>query len=212
MGESIERFPLFPLDLVMLPGEVVPLHIFEQRYRTMIAECLESESEFGIVWLGGEVLHDVGCTVEITQVIEETDDGRMNILVKGVLPFRLRRRVDDMDYPAGDIVLLDEEDPPDEVGAVDDREAAAAARRGYADLVERVTDSRPGEDDLSELDAYGMASTIAFENDAKQELLELRSESERLSRLATLCVRALERYDYAERASERASSNGRVHH
>jgi len=212
MGESIERFPLFPLDLVMLPGEVVPLHIFEQRYRTMIGECLESESEFGIVWLGGEVLHDVGCTVEITQVIEETDDGRMNILVKGVLPFRLRRRVDDMDYPAGDIVLLDEEDPTDEEGAVDDREAAAAARRGYADLVERVTDSRPGEDDLSELDAYGMASTIAFENDAKQELLELRSESERLSRLATLCVRALERYDYAERASERASSNGRVHH
>ncbi len=206
MGESIQRFPLFPLDLVMLPGEVVPLHIFEQRYRTMVGECLESESEFGIVWLGDEVLHDVGCTVEITKVMEEMDDGRMNILVQGVRPFRLERRVDDMDYPAGDVLLLDEEE------SADDPEASAAARRGYADLVERVTDSRPDEDDLAGLDAYGMASTIAFENDAKQELLELRSESERLSRLATLCVRALERYDYAEQASERARSNGKVHH
>jgi len=206
MGESIERFPLFPLGLVLLPGEVVPLHVFEQRYRTMIAECLESESEFGIVWLGDEVLHDVGCTAEITQVMEEMDDGRMNIIVQGVTPFRLERRVDDMDYPAGDVVLLDEEE------FADGGEASTAARLGYADLVERVTDSRPAESDLAELDAYGMASTIAFENEAKQELLELRSESERLSRLATLCVRALERYDYAEQAAERASSNGKVHH
>jgi Lon protease-like protein len=206
MGESIERFPLFPLGLVLLPGEVVPLHVFEQRYRTMIAECLESESEFGIVWLGDEVLHDVGCTAEITQVMEEMDDGRMNIIVQGVTPFRLKRRVDDMDYPAGDVVLLDEEE------LADGGEASTAARVSYADLVERVTDSRPAESDLAELDAYGMASTIAFENEAKQELLELRSESERLSRLATLCVRALERYDYAEQAAERASSNGKVHH
>ncbi|MDQ3435539.1 MAG: LON peptidase substrate-binding domain-containing protein [Actinomycetota bacterium] len=206
MGESIERFPLFPLGLVLLPGEVVPLHVFEQRYRTMIAECLESESEFGIVWLGDEVLHDVGCTAEITQVMEEMDDGRMNILVQGVTPFRLERRVDDMDYPAGDVVLLDEEE------FADGGETSRAARASYADLVERVTDSRPAESDLAELDAYGMASTIAFENEAKQELLELRSESERLSRLATLCVRALERYDYAEQAAERASSNGKVHH
>ena len=206
MGESIARFPLFPLDLVLLPGEVVPLHIFEQRYRTMIGQCLESRSEFGIVWLGDEVLHDVGCTVEITKVMEEMDDGRMNILVQGVRPFRLERRVDDMDYPAGDVVLLDEEE------SQDDEDAGATARRGYSDLVERVTDSRPAEDDLAELDSYGMASTIAFENDAKQELLELRSESERLSRLGTLCARALERYDYAEQASERARSNGKVHH
>jgi Lon protease-like protein len=206
MGESIERFPLFPLGLVLLPGEVVPLHVFEQRYRTMIAECLESESEFGIVWLGDEVLHDVGCTAEITQVMEEMDDGRMNIIVQGVTPFRLERRVDDMDYPAGDVVLLDEEE------FADGGETSRAARVSYADLVERVTDSRPAESDLAELDAYGMASTIAFENEAKQELLELRSESERLSRLATLCVRALERYDYAEQAAERASSNGKVHH
>ena len=207
MAESIERFPLFPLDLVLLPGEVVPLHIFEDRYKTMVDECLESGSEFGIVWLGDELLHDVGCTVEVTQVMERMDDGRMNILVQGMRPFRLESRVDDLEYPAGDIVVLDEEPSERE-----DPDAGPAARRGYADLVERVTDSRPSEHDLSELDAYGMAATIAFENDAKQELLELRSESERLSRLASLCVRALERFDYAQQAAERAQTNGKVPH
>ena len=60
MGELLERFPLFPLGLVLLPGEVVPLHIFEDRYKTMIGECLEGESEFGILWMGDDGLQEVG--------------------------------------------------------------------------------------------------------------------------------------------------------
>jgi Lon protease-like protein len=207
MGDSIERFPLFPLGLVLLPGEPQPLHIFEERYKTMIESCLEQESEFGILWMGDHGLQEIGCTAEITQLLERADDGRMNILVQGSRPFRLERRIDDMDYPAGDVELLDEEDEDEP-----DPEAGAAARRGYADLVERVTDSRPSEGDLSELSAYGMAATIAFELDAKQELLELRSESERLSRLAALCELAMERLEYAEKAAEQARTNGRVHH
>ena len=207
MGDSIERFPLFPLGLVLLPGEPQPLHIFEERYKTMIETCLEEESEFGILWMGDHGLQEIGCTAEITQLLERADDGRMNILVQGSRPFRLERRIDDMDYPAGDVELLDEEDEDEP-----DPEAGAAARRGYADLVERVTDSRPSEGDLSELSAYGMAATIAFELDAKQELLELRSESERLSRLAALCELAMERLEYAEKAADRARTNGRVHH
>ncbi len=61
MGEIVERFPLFPLGLVLLPGEVVPLHIFEERYKTMIGECLEEESEFGILWMGDDGLQEIGC-------------------------------------------------------------------------------------------------------------------------------------------------------
>jgi Lon protease-like protein len=208
MGDSIERFPLFPLGLVLLPGEPQPLHIFEERYKTMIETCLEEKSEFGILWMGDHGLQEIGCTAEITQLLERAEDGRLNILVQGSRPFRLERRIDDMEYPAGDVELLDDED--DE--AEPDPEAGAAARRGYADLVERVTDSRPSEGDLSELSAYGMAATIAFELDAKQELLELRSESERLSRLATLCGHAMERLEYAEKAAEQARTNGRVPH
>jgi len=205
MGELRERFPLFPLGLVLLPGEVVPLHIFEDRYKTMIGECLEDESEFGILWMGDDGLQEVGCCARIDQLLERMEDGRLNILVRGSQPFRLERRIDDMDYPAGDVEVLDDDD---DAGP----EQTAAAREGYATLVERVTDSRPEEGDLEGLNAYEMAATIAFDLDAKQELLGLRSENDRLLRLTSLCASALERYEHAERAAERAKSNGKVHH
>jgi Lon protease-like protein len=206
MSEPVERFPLFPLGLVLLPGEAQPLHIFEQRYRTMIERCLEDGSPFGIIWMGEHGLHDTGCTAEITQLLERMEDGRINVLVEGGRAFRLERRIDDMEYPAGDVELLDDEP------LRDDPEAGEAARRGYADLVERVTDSRPSEADLAELGSYAMAATIAFELDAKQELLELRSESARLARLTELCREALKRVDYTQQASERAQTNGKVRH
>ena len=205
MGETIERFPLFPLGMVLLPREVVPLHIFEDRYKQMVDECLETDSEFGMLWRADTGLREVGCTAEITQLLDRMDDGRMNILIQGARPFRLERRIDHLDYPAGDIELLDEEPGEDD-------DAGDAARRGYADLVERVTDSRPSDSDLAQLDSYGMAATIALELEAKQELLELRSEPARLYRLSSLLAEARKRYDFSERASEQAKSNGKVRH
>src|SRR5215211_1907245 len=204
MGASIERFPLFPLGLVLLPGEVVPLHIFEERYKQMIGECVEQQSEFGVVWLSDDELKETGCSARVTQLLERMDDGRMNILVQGTAPFLLQRRIDDMPYPAGDVELLDEEDDGDPA------EAGGEARNRYADLVQRVTDSRPSEDDLAELDAYGMAATLDFDLDAKQGLLELRSERSRLERLAELFEATMERLDHAEAAAERARGNGKV--
>ncbi len=203
MGETIERFPLFPLGMVLLPREVVPLNIFEDRYKQLIDECLETESEFGMLWMGEVGLREVGCTAEITQLLDRMEDGRMNILVQGGCPFRLTRRIDDMPYPAGDVEVLDEE-------VADEGESGVAARQGYADLVERVTDSRPSEKDLAELDSYGMAATIALELEAKQELLELRSEPARLDRLTALLAEARERYAISERAAELARTNGHL--
>src|SRR5215217_1462169 len=101
MAETIDRFPLFPLGIVLLPTEVVPLHIFEERYKTMIGECMEADSEFGIVWLSDDGLREVGCTARVTQVLEQTEDGRSNVLVAGGRAFRLLRRIEDMAYPAG---------------------------------------------------------------------------------------------------------------
>ena len=110
MGELRERFPLFPLGIVLLPGELVPLHIFEERYKTMIGECLDQESEFGILWMGDDGLQEVGCAAQVDEVLERMDDGRLNIAVRGTEPFRLNRRIDDLEYPAGDVELLDDED------------------------------------------------------------------------------------------------------
>jgi Lon protease-like protein len=205
MGETRQRFPLFPLGLVLLPQEVVPLHIFEPRYRTMIAECLEFDTEFGIVWLGEGGLREVGCCALIEQVLEQFEDGRMNIVVRGGVPFRLLRRIDDLPYPAGDVELLDDEDedPDDDV--------AAAARERYADLVERATDERPTTGALAQLNAYAMVANVEIPLDAKQELLEQRSESQRLDRVGSLFAETLVRLDRAEEIAERARTNGKAH-
>jgi Lon protease-like protein len=201
MADTVESFPLFPLGLVLLPQELVPLHIFEDRYKTMIGECLEEEREFGILWLADDGLKEVGCSARIARVIERFDDGRLNILVEGAEPFRLLRKIEDLPYPAGDVELLGDADEGD-------ADAADRARERYADLLEEVTDSRPESDDLSRLDAYGMAATLDVALEAKQRLLELRSERGRLEQLDSLFAEALERIRLAERAAERASRNG----
>ena len=211
MAETRDRFPLFPLGIVLLPTEVVPLHIFEARYKQMIGECLDAETEFGIVWLSDDRLSDVGCTARVTQVLEQFDDGRMNILVAGGRPFTLLRRIDDMQYPAGEIELLDDDASADEEDADPAvSELATEARERYGDLVEQVTDERPAPDDLEDLDAYGMAATIEFDPGTKQELLELRSEPRRLAYVRDLFVKTMKRIEQSEEAGELARSNGRI--
>ena len=203
MGQEILRFPLFPLGLVLLPGETVPLHIFEERYKLMIGECLDEETEFGIIWLADDGLKDVGCGARITQVLERFEDGRLNILVEGTTPFRLERRIGDLDYPAGDVELLEDTSDSDDA-------ALERARTGYADLVEEVTDSRPDAGSLAELGAYGMAATLEIAPAAKQALLELRSEPARLEQLEALFAEALKRIKTAERVAEQASGDGHL--
>ena len=205
MAETIERFPLFPLGLVLIPHELVPLHIFEERYKLMIGECLDDETEFGIVWHSDDGLKEIGCSARVSKVLERFEDGRLDVLVEGTTPFRLVRRIDNLPYPAGDVQPLE-----DDIEAPDDAEAIAAARKRYADLVAEVTDERPEPADLAELDAYGMAATLDVALEAKQMLLELRSERDRLEQLEALFSEALGRIRHAERAAERAQGNGSV--
>src|SRR5688572_25379400 len=79
----VRDFPLFPLGMVALPTELVPLHIFEERYKTMMAKVLEESSEFGIVWVADDGLRPIGCACEVAQVVERLDDGRMNLIARG---------------------------------------------------------------------------------------------------------------------------------
>jgi Lon protease-like protein len=210
MSETLESFPLFPLGLVVIPHELVPLHIFEERYKLMIGECIEEDREFGIVWLADDGLKEIGCSARVSRVLERFEDGRMNVLVEGSSPFRLLRRIEDLPYPAGDIELLEDTSEADADAAEADADAAEAARRRYADLVAEVTDERPQDDDLAKLDAYGMAATLDVALEAKQMLLELRSERGRLEQLEGLFAEALARIRHAERAAERARGNGSV--
>ena len=200
----MERFPLFPLPLVALPGEEIALHIFEERYRTMIGECLELEHVFGIVWLADDELKPVGCACAVDRVLERMDDGRFNIVARATRPFVLLERDDALAYPAGAVeFILDEDELPDS-------SAAEAASDAYAALVQAATDEEPDPQALSALSAYDMAATVEFGLEAKQRLLELRSENARLRLLARLLRAALRRLDFVDRARARARSNGKV--
>ncbi len=210
MPESACRdFPLFPLGIVALPGESVPLHVFEQRYRTMVERCLQAEPrsperEFGIVWLSEDELKPVGCACEIERVLERTDDGRLNILARGTRPFRLLERQHELPYPAGMVEFLTEAEEEHDVYA------AQAAQELYRELVAQATDREISAAELAQLDAYDIAATVEFAIEEKQQLLELRSENARLRLLERLLLAALERLDLLERARVRALSNGKV--
>jgi Lon protease-like protein len=215
MPEQVaEGFPLFPLGIVALPSESVPLHVFEDRYRRMIEQCLLADAgsvesgshdgEFGILWLSDEELKDVGCACAVERVLERMDDGRLNILARGTRPFRLLERQDDLPYPAGVVEFLVEQD--EQVEAQD----GATARELYRELVEQATDRQLDEPELNAMSAYEMAATVEFGTDAKQELLELRSENERMRLLALLLRAAIKRVELIDRAQTRARSNGKV--
>ena len=204
MAITVRDFPLFPLGIVALPSEVVPLHIFEERYKTMIGECLDSDGEFGIVWLSDDGLRPIGCACEITEVLERAEDGRMNILTRGTRPFRILERQETLAYPAGEVEFLADKDEELDLGTLEE------AHEVYASLVERATDQRPDSAELAPMGAYDMAATVDFGLDAKQGLLDLRSENARLRLIVRLFRAAAKRLDFAERAQERARSNGKV--
>jgi Lon protease-like protein len=128
----------------------------------------------------------------------------MNILTRGTRPFRIVARQDELAYPAGEVEFL--QDKREEMNTTILDEAHAV----YASLVERATDRRPDEAELLTMGAYEMAATVDFGLDAKQGLLDLRSENARLRLITRLFRAAAKRLDFAERAQARARSNGKV--
>ncbi len=205
MVPLVRDFPLFPLGLVALPSELVPLHIFEERYKTMMARVLEEEGEFGIVWIADDGLRPVGCACEIAEVLERMPDGRLNLVARGTRVFRIEERQEELAYPAGVVEFLtDRAEAPD-------AEAATAAHAVYAELVEQATDRVPDRDEIGAMSAYEMAATVDFGLEAKQGLLDLRSEAARLRLVTRLMRGAIKRLDFVERAQARARSNGKVH-
>ncbi|HET8592955.1 MAG TPA: LON peptidase substrate-binding domain-containing protein, partial [Solirubrobacterales bacterium] len=127
------ELPIFELPLVLLPGEQVPLHIFEDRYKRMVGRALEQGEPFGIVLRDEEGTRSIGCTARIEDV-ERLADGKMNVVVSGEAPFKVLDRFESRDYPAGEVELIADEDvPPIDEGS------ANAAREAFAELAERAT-------------------------------------------------------------------------
>jgi Lon protease-like protein len=199
------ELPIFELPLVLLPGERIPLHIFEERYKRMVGRSLDEDEPFGIVLHDDEGARSIGCTARVEEVLERFDDGRLNVVVSGEEPFRVLDRFEAPDYPAGEVELI----PPDEIVALDE-DAAGAAREAFAELAERATGERPEPAELEGTSSYAIASRVELPVETKQRLLEMRDEDERMELLAN-ALRAVEKaLERAEESAERARGNGKV--
>jgi Lon protease-like protein len=206
-GDELE-LPIFELPVVLLPGELMPLHIFEERYKRMINRCLESEEPFGIVFRdddGGA--RRIGCEARVTEVTERFDDGRLNIIVTGERPFRVLDRFEAPEYPAGEVEPVDAPDDPHDAAGAD---SAAAAREAFAELVRKVGGEPPDAAELETHDSYGIAARVELPAETKQRLLELRSEPERMRVLAAALGALVEAVARSREIAERAKVNGKV--
>jgi Lon protease-like protein len=200
----MDEIGLFPLNLVLVPGEQAPLHIFEPRYRELITECLDFGNDFGLVLEDDEGLREVGTRCNVVEVIDRFPDGRLNIVVEATERFQLLELTDGRAYRTAEVETLpDESDTPSE----DEVEDVLAA---YA----RVVAAAEAELDDLDLDAdsvaYQIAARIDFGTVVKQGLLELRSERERVVRLAPMLNQAAEAVEREREIRMRASGNGRV--
>jgi Lon protease-like protein len=206
MADDTVELPIFELPLVLLPGELLPLHIFEERYKRMIAHCLDDGEPFGVVFHDSATgARRVGCEARVTEVTERFDDGRLDIIVTGERPFRVLDRHDALDFPSGEVEPIDGEDDPAPAS-----DAATRARDAFAGLVDAVGGEPPDPDAVRELDSYAIAGRVELPAETKQRLLELRSEPERMRILAGALEALLDVVSRSEEIAERAKMNGKV--
>ena len=198
--------PLFPLNVVLLPGAPLPLHIFEERYKQMVNECLESESEFGMVLADESGTRRVGCTARIVELVERYEDGRMLILVEGSRRFKLNNILTGRPYYMGEIEYLEEE-PEEDVNALAEECIALLER-----VVEAATEGSVGieiEPPYRNL-SFAIAGRVEFDLETRQQILELTSEKERLRKVKELLTAAAQRLERERQAREKAQTNGHL--
>jgi Lon protease-like protein len=200
----VTELGIFPLGLVLLPGERLPLHIFEPRYKELIGECMAEERPFGIVLSDDSGLHEVGTEASVIEVLERFDDGRLNIVVQGGERFRVVELTSGRTFQTGEVEGVADEDV--EV----DEEDAARALGLFQELRELVgSDVEEPEQDEPAL-SFALASRVDFGLDPKQRLLELTSEAARLALVIELLEGALTAVREEQTRRELASRNGKL--
>ena len=215
---GIRELPLFPLPIVLFPGVPLPLHIFEPRYRQMLADIRAHDSLFGLSYFdenesGGEVpaIGDIGCVAEVTEV-QSLPDSRSNILSIGLIRYRLEAYVERGDpYLVGRVSFF--EDDEESVEFLDERaEEVSKLFMRIARAVRVINDERATLPELPPTEperlSFLVAAAMELETKVKLELLELRSTAERLKRLRDLLARAVSNYEERARLHSIAKGNG----
>jgi Lon protease-like protein len=201
----VPELGLFPLPLVLVPTERIPLHIFEPRYRDLVRECVETDGEFGLVLATGDgAVHEIGTRARIATVLEELDDGRMNIVVEGGERFRLLELTRGRPFQTGVVEAVEDEDEP-----VPD-ETVERALTVFRELAtEAESDVDIPEADSPDL-VWELAARVDFGVDPKQEILASTSPPQRMRRLVELLEISLEAVRVEQSLRERAGRNGKV--
>jgi Lon protease-like protein len=195
---------LFPLGIVLLPSEQIPLHIFEDRYQELVAECLLEEREFGLVYADEEGLREIGTRAAVTEVLDRFDDGRMNIVVEGRDRFRLLELTGGRTFQTGLVEPVD-----DERDAADPKDTEQALQ-----LFHRLVELTGAEVEEPRLDAeqlsFELAGRFELAPELKQRLLQLTSERRRMQLLAELLEGAAVAVEQEREIGKRAETNGKV--
>jgi len=169
--------PIFPLELVLMPGVPLPLHIFEPRYREMIGECLEQKKPFGVVRASSDGVADIGCTAEIVSVTRKYDDGRMDILTRGVERFEVIHVNEERSFLQAEISVVE-----DELGKPSAQTVAQAVRL-HAEIAKLAGSDLSGPDEHAGNLSFLLAGSLPLDLDFKQSLLATLSEVKRLEAL-----------------------------
>ncbi len=166
--------PLFPLDLVLLPGVPLPLHVFEPRYKEMIAECLDEKKPFGVVRASSNGVAEIGCTAEIVEVTKRYDDGRMDILTRGVERFEVLQLHEERPFLEAEFTVIEDEPGTPNSGLVQQ------AVRLHGEIVKLAGADADGPEEGAEHLSFLLAGSLPLDLDFKQKLLTTLSEPKRL--------------------------------
>lgn len=220
MKDSDPIIPLFPLSLVVFPGHLVPLHIFEERYKKMVADCATAGGDyrpFGIsLEQDGRVL-DIGCAVTVTRVTEKYEDGSFDVVCRARSRYRTVEAIDDGPYLRGRVEYFE-----DSAEAVDPALQALVKERfrrlvdlAAAEAGTQILDGEGAKEaaakGLEEGDSWAIAQRMGLEPGRKQRLLEMRSENARLQHLADYLEELLPVLVERMERKRRVKSNGHTH-
>jgi ATP-dependent Lon protease len=198
------RIPLFPLDIVLFPGQAVPLHIFEPRYRQMTRHCIDTQSPFGIIFMQERNLAQTGCSAIIVKILKEYEDGRSDILTAGQSAFRLIRTHEEKPYLEADVEFLEEDFT--EVDSAVSKRLEQLCNQCHQILYAEDAPRFETEGGISL--AYHVASELPVDVAIRQGLLEIRSESVRQGRLVEHLVEWYEQLQKREHVRGKAAGNG----
>jgi ATP-dependent Lon protease len=198
------RIPLFPLNIVLFPGQAMPLHIFEPRYRQMTRECLDAQAPFGLIFMDSGKLARTGCTAMIVKVLKEYEGGQSDILTVGQSAFHLIRTHDEKPYYEGDVEYLEEDFTG--VDSADSARLEQLCNQCHQLLYGEDAPRFESEGGISL--AYHVASELPIEAPVRQKLLEIRSEAERQKQLITYLVEWYPQLQRRERVRGKAAGNG----